>query len=55
MAEDGVVRVGHLWVDLAITSGYTILVGVGISLLGALYPALVAARMEPVEAMRVTT
>lgn len=43
------------WTALAVTAGYTILVGVGISLLGAFYPAVVAARMEPVEAMRVTT
>jgi predicted lysophospholipase L1 biosynthesis ABC-type transport system permease subunit len=41
-------------VDLATTGLYTILVGAAISLLGALYPAIVAARMEPVEAMRVT-
>ena len=43
------------WTALAVTAGYTILVGVGISLRGAFYPAGVAARMEPVEAMRVTT
>jgi ABC-type antimicrobial peptide transport system permease subunit len=28
-------------------------IGIGLSLLGVLYPALVAARMQPVEAMRV--
>jgi ABC-type antimicrobial peptide transport system permease subunit len=33
----------------------TVLIGVGITLVGALYPAFVAARMQPVEAMRVTT
>jgi len=54
-ASYGVVVWHHFpWVDLAVTCGYTILVGVGISLVGALYPAIVAARMEPVEAMRVT-
>ena len=41
--------------DVAIKGGYAILVGMGISLIGALYPAIVAARMHPVEAMRVTT
>ena len=46
----------HLpWMNLAITSVYTLLVGAGISLLGALYPAIIASRMEPVEAMRVTS
>lgn len=43
------------WTALVVTAWYTLLVGVGISLLGAFYPAVVAARMEPVEAMRVTT
>ena len=43
------------WLDLFTKSIYTVLVGVGISLLGALYPAIIAARMQPVEAMRVTT
>ena len=43
------------WIDLTATGIYTIVVGVGITLIGALYPAVVAARMEPVEAMRVTT
>lgn len=50
----GAVLVHFPWTDLALTCGYTLLVGAGISFLGALYPAIIAARMEPVEAMRVT-
>ena len=43
------------WSNLAWTGLYTILIGLGISLIGAVYPAIVAARMEPAQAMRVTT
>ncbi len=50
----GVVLIHFPWTDLAATCAYSLLVGAGISLLGALYPAIIAARMEPVEAMRVT-
>ena len=50
----GVVLIHFPWIDLAATCGYSLLVGAGISLLGALYPAIIASRMEPVEAMRVT-
>jgi hypothetical protein len=39
--------------DLAVSIGVAIVVGCLLSLLGVLYPALVAARMQPVEAMRV--
>lgn len=54
----GLVRFGPIAVtsvavtDLAATLGYSLLVGAGLSVLGVIYPALVAARMRPVEAMR---
>lgn len=35
------------------TSLFAILIGMGLSLLGVLYPAVMAAKMQPVEAMRV--
>lgn len=38
---------------LASTVGYAICTGTTLSLLGVLYPAMVASRMQPVEAMRV--
>jgi len=38
--------------DLGRTLGLSIAVGAGLSLLGVVYPAVVAARMRPVEAMR---
>ena len=41
------------WADLARSVGIAMAVGCLLSLLGVLYPALVAARMQPVEAMRV--
>ena len=41
------------WTNLAVSVGIAMLVGCLLSLLGVLYPALVAARMQPVEAMRV--
>jgi len=41
------------WADLAGSVGIAMVVGCLLSLLGVLYPALVAARMQPVEAMRV--
>jgi len=40
---------GSLTVSILIATG----VGCLLSLLGVLYPALIAARMQPVEAMRV--
>ena len=40
------------WADLARSVGIAMAVGCLLSLLGVLYPALVAARMQPVEAMR---
>jgi len=43
------VPMSHLLASVAISTG----VGVLLSLLGVFYPALVAARMQPVEAMRV--
>ena len=41
------------WANLAGSVGIAMVVGFLLSLLGVLYPALVAARMQPVEAMRV--
>jgi hypothetical protein len=41
------------WTHLAVSVGIAMVVGCLLSLLGVLYPALVAARMQPVEAMRV--
>jgi hypothetical protein len=41
------------WTNLAASVGIAMAVGCLLSLLGVLYPALVAARMQPVEAMRV--
>jgi len=38
--------------DLGWTVLVSVLVGAGLSLLGVVYPAVVAARMRPVEAMR---
>jgi putative ABC transport system permease protein len=38
--------------DLGRTVGLSVLIGAGLSLLGVVYPAVVAARMRPVEAMR---
>ncbi len=41
------------WQDILSTSALAIGTGIGLSLLGVLYPAIMAARMQPVEAMRV--
>ena len=41
------------WTKLVASIGFAVGVGFLLSLLGVLYPALVAARMQPVEAMRV--
>ena len=41
------------WLAVAKSLTLATLVGCGLSLLGVLYPAIVAARMQPVEAMRV--
>ncbi len=41
------------WSDIAATMVYAACIGTGLSLLGVLYPAIVASRMQPVEAMRV--
>lgn len=38
--------------QLLATLGFAVAVGVGLSLVGVVYPAIVAARMKPVEAMR---
>lgn len=39
--------------DIGLSALLSMLTGTGLSLLGVLYPALLAARMQPVEAMRV--
>jgi ABC-type antimicrobial peptide transport system permease subunit len=41
------------WLAVAQSIGFATLVGCFLSLLGVFYPAMVAARMQPVEAMRV--
>jgi hypothetical protein len=41
------------WPEIAATLLYAIFIGTVLSLLGVLYPAIVASRMQPVEAMRV--
>lgn len=41
------------WSTLGTTMGYAIVTGTALSLMGVLYPAIVASRMQPVEAMRV--
>jgi putative ABC transport system permease protein len=49
----GAAAVSYLPVGSVITTLFhAVLVGCGLSLIGVLYPAVVAARMEPVEAMR---
>lgn len=41
------------YTDIAVTMLYAVCTGTILSLLGVLYPAIVASRMQPVEAMRV--
>jgi hypothetical protein len=41
------------WSDVGTTVFYAVCIGTGLSLLGVLYPAIIASRMQPVEAMRV--
>ncbi len=41
------------WADLGMSLVLATLVGCALSLIGVMYPAIVAARMQPVEAMRV--
>ena len=41
------------WQTILFSSVLAIATGIGLSLLGVLYPAIMAARMQPVEAMRV--
>lgn len=49
----GTAAISHIAVaDLGWTVLFSVLVGAGLSLLGVVYPAVVAARMRPVEAMR---
>ncbi len=50
----GVISVTALsWWEVGNSLVVAVLIGTSLSLLGALYPALLAARMQPVEAMRV--
>lgn len=49
----GAAALGHVAVaDLGATVLVSVLVGAGLSLVGVVYPAILAARMRPVEAMR---
>jgi ABC-type antimicrobial peptide transport system permease subunit len=41
------------WADLLLSIAVAVAVGCTLSLVGVLYPAIIAARMQPVEAMRV--
>ena len=41
------------WSTIGLTMFYTMCIGTVLSLVGVLYPAIVASRMQPVEAMRV--
>lgn len=41
------------WKEVFLSTGLSIVVGFILSLVGVLYPAVIAARMQPVEAMRV--
>ena len=41
------------WAEVGATIFYAIVTGTGLSLLGVLYPAIVASRMLPIDAMRV--
>lgn len=50
----GLITVSALsWSDVAMSVLYATVVGILLSLAGVMYPAIVAARMQPVEAMRV--
>ncbi len=42
------------WLEVLARGGIGFVIGTGLSIVGALYPAYRAARMQPVEAMRVT-
>jgi putative ABC transport system permease protein len=53
LARFGLVALGWLsWSALLASLGWAVLVGLGLSLLGVSYPALLASRMRPVVAMR---
>jgi ABC-type antimicrobial peptide transport system permease subunit len=43
------------WADLGLAVLISLAVGVGLTVAGAVYPAWQAARMQPIEAMRVET
>jgi putative ABC transport system permease protein len=51
---------GYVWKNFPIrgvfaSMGLCLLIGVGLTVAGAVYPAWQAARMQPIEAMRVET
>lgn len=54
LARFGFSLVSHIpWLEIGTTVFFTLCIGTFLSLLGVLYPALLASRMRPVEAMRV--
>jgi ABC-type antimicrobial peptide transport system permease subunit len=54
IASFGVIAFRTLpWADFFLSLVYAVLVGALLSLLGVIYPAIIAARMQPVEAMRI--
>lgn len=54
LARFGISSLSHLpWQEIFLSATIAILTGTFLSLIGVLYPALLAARMQPVEAMRV--
>ncbi len=54
MARFGFTSAAYIpWFDVGTTVFYAVCIGTGLSLLGVLYPAIIASRMQPVEAMRV--
>lgn len=53
LARFGTLAVAHLpWASALGSMGIAVLAGCGLSLLGVLYPALLAARMRPIKALR---
>jgi putative ABC transport system permease protein len=56
---NALIRFGHValtslsWTDAGESVLFAVLVGLILSLIGVMYPAVVAARMQPVEAMRI--
>lgn len=50
----GIIFPATSWLDVAFLAGLAFAIGTVLSVVGSLYPAYSAARMQPVEAMRVT-